>query len=210
MNYFPRKISNNFINFWQRFQSDDSQSKRTVSILLKPETSFEKKIIGSKDFRNGLFWGEPRFGHPEGKIIFHIQEVFKNIDLISTNKEERAILRIIALVHDTFKYIEDKSIPRDWSKHHAIIARDFIRNYTDDQCILDIIESHDDVFHAWNIAHRGNPEKAKSKLDDLILHLGDNLDLYYKFFLADTQTGDKIQAPVYWFEKEANLNIIRF
>ncbi len=210
MNYFPKKISSNFKNLWHGFQSSKSESKQLVFDLLKPETAFEKKMVNSKAFKEGLFWGEPRFGHPEGKVIFHIQEVLFNIDIIATNRKEREALRIIAYVHDTFKYIEDKTKPRDWSKHHAILATKWLKSYLDDQVILDIIESHDDVFHAWNLSHRGDDVKAKIKLEQLINKMGDNLDLYYKFFLADTKTGDKIQTPVEWFEKEANLKVIKF
>lgn len=210
MNYFHNKISSNFKNLWHGFQSSKSKSKKMVFELLKPETEFEKKMVSLKEFKEGLFWGEPRFGHPEGKVIFHIQEVLFNIDLIATNQQERASLRIIAFVHDTFKYIEDKTKPRDWSKHHAILAKEWLKNYLDDPTILDIIESHDDVFHAWNLSHRGDKRQAKIKLDQLIEKMGDNLNLYYKFFLADTKTGDKIQTPVEWFENEANLKVIKF
>ena len=210
MNYFPKKISNNFRFLWKRFQNDESQSVNTATLLLKPETPFEKQLLKSKDFRDGLFWGEPRFGHPEGKVVFHIREVLQNIDKITTDKKERELLRIIAFVHDTFKYLEDKSCPRDWSKHHAVLARNFVQKYIDTESILNIVESHDDVFHAWNIAHQGNEAEALLKLNQLKEKLGDDLNLYYQFFLADTKTGDKIQAPVTWFEKEADLKVIQF
>ena len=39
---------------------------------LKPETDIEHKLINHPDFMKGLFWGQPRYGHPEGKIIYHI------------------------------------------------------------------------------------------------------------------------------------------
>mgnify|MGYP000898932673 CR=1 FL=1 len=74
---------------------------------LKPETDIEHKLINHPDFMKGLFWGQPRYGHPEGKIIYHIAEVLKNIDQLNINLHTRQQLRLIAFLHDTFKYLED-------------------------------------------------------------------------------------------------------
>jgi len=96
-----------------------------IESLLKPETDLEKALVSAPQFREGLLWGKPRYGHPEGKVLYHIKEVFANIEKISTDPIIRSQLRLIALVHDTFKYAEDKvrGKDRDWSKHHAVIAR---------------------------------------------------------------------------------------
>ena len=53
--------------------------------LLKPETDIENQLINDPDFKEGLFWGKPRYGHPEGKVIYHIAEVLKNIDQLKVN-----------------------------------------------------------------------------------------------------------------------------
>ena len=68
----------------------------------------------------------PRYGHPEGEIYKHIHEVLENIDCLDLDTLSRECLRAVAFAHDTFKYIEDKSFPRDWSKHHSIYARKFL------------------------------------------------------------------------------------
>ncbi len=170
--------------------------------LLRPETELEYAIVNHPDFSVGLFWGEPRYGHPEGKIIYHIREVLDNIDRLSLNDADRQVLRIIALVHDTFKHKERKTIPRDWSKHHGIYARHFMEQFMEDEGILDVIELHDEAYYCWQLEKlKGNRAVANDRLSYLMSRIGDNLQLYYLFFKCDTRTGDKIQSPVKWFEK---------
>ena len=95
--------------------------------LLRPETDLERLLLSMPEFQEGLFWGEPRFGHPEGNVVFHVREVLDNIERLPKRfLEHRESLRVIAFVHDTFKFREDKSQPRDWTRHHGILARQFL------------------------------------------------------------------------------------
>lgn len=169
--------------------------------LLRPETPLERRLLATEEFRHGLLWGEPRFGHPEGKVAFHVREVFDNIDLIprlSTLQREQ--LRLITLAHDTFKYAEDRSRPRDWQKHHGMLARRFMESHTSDRVVLDVIETHDDAYYAW-LGEKHGQWPAGKTLDTLLARLDYCLQLYYLFFKCDTQTGDKTQAPLKWFER---------
>jgi hypothetical protein len=170
--------------------------------ILQPETSLEQELIDRPDFKKGLDWGVPRFGHPEGEIYKHIREVLDNIDKLDINDTDRSRLRLIAYAHDTFKYKEDKSFPRDWSKHHGVYARYFMEQFTDDEAVLDILELHDEAYYSWRLIHLYNRlEEGESRLVSLLNRLGRNKQLYYLFFKCDTQTGDKNQAPLKWFEK---------
>jgi len=172
--------------------------------LLQPENALEERLLTFPEFRYGLLWGEPRYGHPEGRVYFHVREVFDNIDLISDlTMEDRKRLRLITLAHDTFKYAEDRTRPRDWSKHHSLLARKFMENHTDDTVVLDIIETHDEAYYIWlNARHDQAITIARhTSLDALLQRLEHCLQLYYLFFKCDTQTGDKTQAPLKWFEK---------
>ena len=114
---------------------------------------------------------------------------------------DRARLRLIALSHDTFKYAEDRSRPRDWARHHGVLARRFIEHYTDDPFVLDIIETHDDAYYAWLGSRPGCTAPGARSLVGLLHRVGHCLQLYYLFFKCDTQTGDKVQASLKWFEK---------
>ncbi|MBK9330322.1 MAG: hypothetical protein IPM95_13695 [Sphingobacteriales bacterium] len=98
-----------------------SKVKRMMQIIIQPETKLERNIVSKKDFVTGVMWGKPRQGHPEGKVLFHIGHVLKNIDLYS-NSENRLKLRLIALIHDTFKYKVDIKTPKDKENNHAVFC----------------------------------------------------------------------------------------
>lgn len=172
--------------------------------ILLPETELEYALLELPEFQIGLDWGEPRFGHPEGKVAYHVREVLDNIArLPNITDRDRKRLRIIAFAHDTFKYLEDRGSPRDWSRHHAAIARDYMTNFTSDQSVLDVIGSHDDAYYAW-LNERKSVEHLRHKtLESLTNRLDYCLQLFYLFFKCDTLTGDKTLAPVSWFESKA-------
>lgn len=187
-------------------------TENQISAILKPETELEKRFLLDPTFREGLFYGKPRYGHPEGQVLYHIPEVLANVDKLGVSKEDREKLRIITFVHDTFKNIEDKNEPRDWTKHHSVYARKFLERYTEDKTLLTITELHDEAYYCWRLhALYQKPTISKERLDSLIKALGDDLQLYYLFFKCDTQTGDKIQTPVRWFEKTVKgITIVNF
>ena len=176
--------------------------EKEITAILQPETPLEKQLIENPEFREGLLWGRPRPGHPEGEVYKHIREVLDNIDELGVDETTRKKLRIIAFAHDSFKHLEDRSHPRNWDLHHSKLARKFMENWTDDPAILDIIELHDDVYHIWRFFHfYHNTEKGECRKQIFLNRIGDNLELYAMFFRCDTLTGDKDQRPLVWFEE---------
>lgn len=182
------------------------------SAELRPENELERAFLQDPDFREGLGWGVPRFGHPEGAIYRHIQEVNANIDCLPISGEERRRLRIISFVHDTFKHREDKSTPRDWNRHHAIYARNFLARYTDDPVLLAIVELHDEAYYIWRLRYLYQKiDLADQRLKMLYERIGEHLQLYYLFFKCDTCTGDKNPAPLVWLESTfRGIEIVEF
>ncbi len=176
--------------------------------LIKPETPLESMLVGTPEFQEGFNWGAPRFGHPEGKVGLHVREVLDNIHQLNADPVTYRQLRIIALAHDTFKNKEYK-LGKRW-RHHGLLARDFMENYLPDEELLDIIELHDEAFYIWRMmALEKRPMEAHQRLENLLSRVGNNLRLYYLFYKCDTQTGDKVQAPLYWFENLIqNLNSV--
>lgn len=170
--------------------------------LLQPETDLEASFLEDAEFCRGLIWGVPRFGHPEGTIWAHIIEVNANIDRLPVDAETRRKLRIICWVHDTFKHIEHKGSPRDWTRHHAVYARKFLERYVDDELLLNVVEHHDEAYYCWRLGHLYSElGKSHARLENLRASVGDYWQLYYLFFKCDTSTGDKNPAPLIWFEE---------
>jgi hypothetical protein len=171
--------------------------------LLQPETAFEFKLLQDAELLQGMLIGEPRYGHPEGKVFLHVKEVCDNIDLLHLDGDTRRKLRIIAIVHDAFKHIEDKSTPRDWSKHHAVLAGKFLAPLSTELDVVTVTELHDEAYYCWRMWHLENqPEASTQRLNELLWRLGSALQLFYLFFKCDTRTGDKTQAPIRWFESQ--------
>lgn len=170
--------------------------------FLQPETPLEASFLQDEEFCRGLQWGVPRYGHPEGSIMAHIREVNENIDQLPIDAETRRLLRIVCWVHDTFKHIEDRGTPRDWSKHHSVYARKFLEQYIDDQQLLNVVELHDDAYYAWRLAHLYHRlGDAEARIRAIREAVGDYWQLFYLFFKCDTSTGDKTPAPLTWFEE---------
>jgi len=182
-----------------------------MEATLRPETDLERQLLQEPEFVKGLLWGLPRYGHPEGEVYKHIREVLDNIDQLEIDALTRQRLRIIAFAHDTFKYIEDKSVPRDWSRHHGALARQFMEHFTSDQVVLDTIELHDEAYHCWRKKHLENaPEASEIRLQRLFERIGEHRQLYYLFFKCDTKTGDKNPAPLKWFEQHiSGIEIVK-
>ncbi len=181
--------------------TDATSLKDLAEEILLPETALERSLLVVPEFLEGLFWGKPRHGHPEGQVVYHIRDVLNNIEKLTVSTIERERLRLVALVHDTFKYIEDRSPQRNWSQHHSILARRFFEEKTSDKVVLSLIELHDEAYYAWRFHKAGCFGERERRLEKIINHLGNDFQLFYAFFKCDTATGDKDPTPVFWFEE---------
>jgi hypothetical protein len=170
--------------------------------ILKPETELEKRIISDPEFIEGAGYGKPRKGHPEGQVVYHIREVLDNVDKFS-NSYNREDLRIIALIHDTFKHKVDQTKPKVGMNHHAMIARRYAMKFIQiPEYVFEIIELHDEAYNAWQQGGRkGDWYRAEKRAWELInkLQTEDRIDLYCAFYKCDNMTGDKEQDNYHWF-----------
>lgn len=177
-----------------------------IESIIKPETHIEIQMLSQQEFRKGCFYGEPRRGHPEGKVIFHIKEVLANVDKYATHKNREA-LRIIAITHDTFKHQVDRRRQKDAANNHGYFAWLFARRFIPSaQEILEVIKRHDEAFGAWRQGGvYGNWEKAGRRASSLIKTLKqfDALELYLAFYQCDNETGDKNRDNFEWFKQQA-------
>ena len=169
---------------------------------LSPETDLERLLLQQPEVQEGLLWGVPRYGHPEGEVYRHVKEVLDNINALpNLSTADRRYLRLIAYIHDTFKYQEDKSPPRRWEQHHAVLAKRFLARFTEDQLLLTLVQYHDEVYYIWRDEVIFNEKiRAAQRLEHLLNRLEGANQLYYLFFKCDTCTGDKNPAPIHWVE----------
>lgn len=170
------------------------------SLPFSLETRLERRIAADPEWQAGLSYGRPRPGHPEGAVVHHIAEVLVNVDRFYGDSPLREKLRLIALIHDTFKYRVDPAHPRSGENHHGAIARRFAERYIADADLLSVIELHDEAYNAWQKGHRqGDWRRAEERARALLQRLGRNLDLYLAFYRCDNATGDKSRQPLEWF-----------
>ncbi len=189
-----------------------NSSNSDFAKLVAPKTSLERELLAHPEFRRGYSWGRPRFGHPEGLVGLHVLEVLDNIARLPADKNDIEALRLLAITHDTFKYLEFERLKNGAARlHHGLLARQFLKDYICDRRLLTIIERHDEAYHIWRIHHlKGNPESARQRMDTLVKELNADLPLYWAFFKCDSQTGDKLQAPVFWFYQELEKRGVPF
>ncbi|MBP7273691.1 MAG: hypothetical protein KA974_07605 [Saprospiraceae bacterium] len=171
--------------------------------ILRPETSLERYFLTVPEFIAGLYWGEPRFGHPEGKVLYHIRDVLDNIDKLLVPNYIRQQLRLVAFLHDTFKINEERNmLEGNPYVHHGTFARQFAVPYIADPFLLDVVELHDEAYYCWRLgALHKQAEAGELRFEALYNRVGQNMQFYYYFFKCDTCTGDKILAPLRWFEQ---------
>ena len=176
-------------------------TKPDILNILRPETELELRLLGQPEIQTGLDWGVPRYGHPEGKVVFHVREIYENINKLDIEEGLRSELRLVALLHDSFKYMEHKGNPRDWTRHHAVIARNFAQNFISSELVLDLIELHDEAYYCWRMIHVTKDEdQGLERLNRLLNRIKLYVQEFYLFFKCDTCTGDKIAAPLLWWE----------
>src|SRR3954449_3336065 len=122
----------------------------------EPENDLERRLAEDPALLEGLAWGKPRRAHPEGTIGAHVADLLARLDAEGVTGEERELLRVLVLVHDSFKNKVQEWRPRTGENHHAMRARRFAERYTDDEHILNTIELHDRPYGIWRKMQRTN------------------------------------------------------
>lgn len=166
----------------------------------EPETDLERRVTSEPELLEGLAWGEPRAGHPEGAVGTHVSHLLETLDQSGETGERRELLRFMALVHDAFKYQVRERLPRVGENHHAARARRFAERFTDDERVLAAIEFHDRPYALWRKLQR------RGKLDErnfrrMMRRIVDP-ELFLRFVELDGSTEGKRAEPIEWFRNE--------
>lgn len=166
----------------------------------EPENDLERRVTTEPELLEGLAWGEPRAGHPEGAVGTHVSHLLETLDRCGETGERRQLLRFMAIVHDAFKYQVRERLPRVGENHHAMRARRFAARFTDDQRLLAAIELHDRPYALWRKLQR------RGKLDEggfrRMMKRIEDPELFLRFIELDGSTEGKRPEPIEWFRAE--------
>jgi HD domain len=173
----------------------------SIDLPFALETDVERRIADDPEWQEGVEWGRPRRGHPEGSVKQHIADVLANVEREASSPDDRRRLRLAALVHDSFKYrAPEASAPVGSPGHHGTLAAAFLARFVDDPDLVQVVLWHDEAFAAAQQLRRRKKARAEQRIQALVERLGPTLPLYATFFRADNATGDKDQRSVEWFE----------
>jgi hypothetical protein len=167
---------------------------------LAPESELERRLIADPELREGLAWGRPRRGHPEGSVGAHVADLIQTVDRWGETGERRAELRFLALVHDSMKYRVRDWLPKVGENHHATRARRFAERYTSDERLLATIEQHDRPYALWRKLHRTG-RVDESGLERMLERIPDR-DLFLRFVELDGSSEGKRPEPIEWLKEE--------
>jgi hypothetical protein len=164
------------------------------------ETKLEHAIATDPELQQGLAWGRPRAGHPEGTVGVHVADLLETIERWGESGARRADLRLVALVHDALKFRVRGWLPKTGENHHAMRARRLAERYTDDERLLATIELHDRPFAIWRRRRcLGRPDE--SALDRMLERIPDH-ELFLRFVELDGSTDGKYAEPIDWLRHE--------
>jgi hypothetical protein len=166
----------------------------------EPENELERALIEDPELREGLAWGKPRQGHPEGSVGAHVADLLETIDRWGETGRRREELRFLALVHDSMKYRVKDWLPKVGENHHAMRARRFAERHTSDERLLATIEQHDRPYALWRKMRRKG-RKDERGLERMLERIPDR-DLFLRFVELDGSTEGKRQEPIEWFREE--------
>jgi hypothetical protein len=166
----------------------------------EPEGELEEAVVGEPALLRGLAWGKPRRAHPEGRIGNHVADLIRGIERAGETGKRRAMLRFVALIHDSFKRDVIRWLPRTGENHHATRARRFAERFTDDERLLATIELHDRPYAIWRrMKRRGRLDQ--DRLDDVLARVPDH-DLLMRFVEIDGASEAKDPEPIRWLREE--------
>ena len=171
-----------------------------ASTSFTPETELERALLADPVLREGLAWGEPRRGHPEGAVGAHVADLLETIERWGETGKRREELRFLAIVHDSLKYKVQNWRPRTGENHHAARARRFAESYTADERLLATIEQHDRPYNLWRKARRKGRRDDHSF--DAMLDRIPDVDLFLRFVELDGSTEGKTHEPIRWLKDE--------
>lgn len=173
---------------------------RCIILLMR---TIIQQIINDARYLKLIEYGEPRLGHPEGKVKNHIAELEENLQALrwrGISEEQYWKLKFLIHVHDTFKA---EAIPNSAILHpnsHASLARKFASEFTVDTDLLNMIQYHDVNYALWK-QFSGTGSYDSNRFSILLETIKD-CDLFLMFLIIDGCTLGKDPEKLSWFITE--------
>lgn len=162
-----------------------------------------EKIKADPRYLKNIEYGEPRSGHPEGKVKFHIADLEANLELLRPRgiaEEDYWKLKFLIHVHDSFKAEAKKNSPTLDPSNHASLARDYASQFTNDADLLNMIQFHDENYKLWSeYSESGRYDVERFQI---LLAMVKNWDLFLLFMIIDGCTKGKDYSKLGWFINE--------
>jgi hypothetical protein len=159
-----------------------------------------ERIQADPRYQRNIEYGEPRSGHPEGKVRIHITLLETNLELLKPNGISSADywkLKFLIHVHDTFKAEARHDVPVLHPRSHATLAREYASQFTEDRDLLNMIQFHDEVYFLWReFSETGF--YSRERFQTLLCTI-QNWDLFLMFVIIDGCTKGKDYKKLTWF-----------
>jgi hypothetical protein len=166
----------------------------------RPENELEERAARDPELVEGLAWGKPREGHPEGSVGEHVGDLLRTLESWGESEPRRSQLRFIALVHDAQKNRVQNWRPRTGKNHHAARARRLAERFTDDERLLAAIEHHDRPYAIWRRMKRTGQDQTR-QLEEMLAEIPDP-GLLLRFVELDGSPEGKNPEPIRWLREE--------
>jgi len=161
------------------------------------------QIISDPRYRKNIEYGEPRSGHPEGKVKYHIAELEENLDKLAArgiSEQQYWKLKFLIRVHDTFKADATPDSPILSPNSHASLARKFASEFVDDADLLNMIQFHDENYALWKQFELTGTYDVQ-RFEKLLETIQD-WDLFLMFLVIDGKVQGKDPRKTGWFINE--------
>jgi hypothetical protein len=161
-----------------------------------------ERVLADPRYLKNIEYGEPRSGHPEGRVKYHIAELEQNLERLAPriSTEQFWKLKFLIHVHDTFKADAIPDSPISSPASHASLARKFAAEFTDDADLLNMIQYHDVNFSLWK-QFKATGSYDAVRFQSLLDTIRD-WDLFLLFIILDGSTQGKAPEKVGWFIQE--------
>lgn len=162
-----------------------------------------EKVMADPRYQRNIEYGEPRSGHPEGKVKYHIAELEENLEKLAgrgVSEEQYWKLKFLIHVHDTFKAEATPDTAILNPNSHASLAKAFASEFTTDEDLLNMIQFHDVNYSLWK-QFAATFSYDVQRLTNLLATIRD-WDLFLMFLIIDGSTRGKDPAKTGWFINE--------